>query len=100
MIDVCFDTLSNSLDLTNLREMFREMEESPNIFINLLMDKFRKEIEEQEERLLSQGYCPKCENEIGYSDAYEWHEVWGQGNYAVSPEREVVIIADGRRLIN
>jgi hypothetical protein len=23
----------------------------------------------------------------------------GQGNYAVSPEREVVIIADGRRLI-
>jgi hypothetical protein len=77
MIDVCFDTLSNSLDLTNLREMFREMEESPNIFINLLMDKFRKEIEEQEERLLSQGYCPKCENEIGYSDAYEWHEVWG-----------------------
>jgi len=55
------------------------------------MDKFRKEIEEQEERLLSQGYCPKCENEIGYSDAYEWHEVWGHTQLCRVPSDAVCI---------
>lgn len=86
MIDVCFDTLSDNLDLMNLREMYEEMEESPDIFIKILVDKLKVEIEEREERLLSQGYCPKCGYEIVYTDAYEWHEIWGHWQLCRVPD--------------
>lgn len=91
MIDVCFDILRNNLDLTNMREMYEEMKDNPNLFIKLLMDNLEAEIEEREENLLSQGLCPKCKNEVEHAYAYEWHEVWGHMQLCRVPSDAVCI---------
>lgn len=94
MIDVCFDILSNELDLTNMREMLSEMEESPNVFIESLMDRLKDEIKAKEESLLNQGLCPKCENELNSTYDYEYHEFWGHRQLCRVPSDRVCIYCD------
>lgn len=77
MIGLCIDVLSDNIELPDLRELVIEMKGNRKLFINFLINRLESEIERREERLLGNGCCPKCKNELVFTDVYERHEIWG-----------------------
>ena len=77
MINIISDIIVDNLNLDDTRWLMEELRLNSDSFVKSLENILKMEIKTQEEKLIGQGLCPKCEHELTNIYNEEVHEIWG-----------------------
>lgn len=89
MVGFAFDAIVGypNSELENIRALVEEIETTPDIFMEALLDRLKGEVARQEESLIDRNLCPKCENKLNTLYTHEQHEIWGHRQLCRVPDK-------------